>query len=221
MNELVWLKNDDVFTDSKVIADGTNNEHHAIQQIIKKYQKDIEDFGVVRFTHFKCENSKGGRPEKIYLLNEEQATFVITLLKNSPKVVAFKKELVKQFYSMRKVLLEKQTEMWIETRQKGKLVRKSEVGVIKQLVDYAKSQGSTHADMLYMTYSKLANKYAGISKRDTATVIQLNQLLIYETIAENLIKEGMKQGMNYKQIYQITKERFEMVQNIAYLKQAN
>ena len=44
----------------------------------------------------------------------------------------------------------KSTQAWLETRQQGKLTRKAETDVIQKLVEYAKEQGSTHADMLYM-----------------------------------------------------------------------
>ena len=46
-------------------------------------------------------NSKGGRPRKIYHLNEQQATLLITFLDNTPQVELFKVALVKQFYEMR------------------------------------------------------------------------------------------------------------------------
>ena len=44
MYELVELKGNDVFTNSKVIADGTNNQHESVVAIIRKYEKDILDF---------------------------------------------------------------------------------------------------------------------------------------------------------------------------------
>lgn len=37
MYELVEVRKDDIFTNSKVIAEGTGNQHHAVQQIINKY----------------------------------------------------------------------------------------------------------------------------------------------------------------------------------------
>ena len=43
MYELVELKGNDVFTNSKVIADGTNNQHESVVAIIRKYEKDILD----------------------------------------------------------------------------------------------------------------------------------------------------------------------------------
>lgn len=45
MNELVTLKGNDVFTDSLVISEGTGNKHHAIQQLISKYEVDFAEFG--------------------------------------------------------------------------------------------------------------------------------------------------------------------------------
>lgn len=56
------------------------------------------------------------------------------------------------------------------------LLRDEETDALKELVQYAREQGSQHADLLYMTYSKLANKFADISERDTATTRQLHVL---------------------------------------------
>ena len=218
MHELVTLKGNDVFTDSLVIAQGTNNQHESIKRIIEKNKTDMLSFGTLPILNRK---STGGRPEQYYQLNEEQATFLVTLLRNSIKIVAFKKELVRQFYAMRRFILEKQTSLWLETRQQGKLTRNSETDTIKQLVEYAKSQGSEHADKLYMTYSKLANKMAGIKKRDEATVAQLNNLSLIENIILNCIQNGIIAEKNYKAIYQDCKRRLEMFKDIAYLETAS
>ena len=87
MKELVFLKSNNVFTDSMVIAKGTENKHRAIKQIIKKYENDINDFGKVRILNATL-NTKGGVQEtSYYLLNEPQATFLMTLLRNSKVVV--------------------------------------------------------------------------------------------------------------------------------------
>ncbi len=182
--------------------------------MIKKYKSDIEDFGTLLISN---EESCGGRPAEIYYLNEEQATFVITLLRNSKIVVAFKKELVRQFYAMRNFLMEKQSQDWEETRRIGKLTRRSETDTIKKLVEYAKEQGSTHLDKLYVNYSKLANKMAGITSREEATITQLNNLCMMENIILNVIEAGLEANRNYKQIYKDCKERIQMVSRLAYL----
>lgn len=221
MKELVTINGTDIFTDSKVIAEGTGNQHKSVIALIKKQSKRLEKFGILRFSDLKSTNPKGGRPTKICYLNEEQATLLITFLDNTDIVADFKVELVHQFYEMRRFILEKQTTAWLETRQQGRLTRKAETDVIQRLVEYAKSQGSEHADMLYMTYSKLANKMSGIKKRDEATVSQLNNLSLMENIILNCIQRGIVNGKYYKDIYKDCKRRLEIFKDIAYLEVAS
>lgn len=214
MYELVELKGNDVFTNSKVIADGTNNQHESVVAIIRKYEKDILDFGNIDFSDLK--SGKRGQPERVYYLNEEQATFVITLLRNSKIVVKFKKELVRQFYAMRRFILEKQSKLWGETRISNKENRLKETDVIKLLVDYAKEQGSTHSDKLYVTYTKLAKSVIG-GNRDNITVSDLNNLTLVESIILQTIRIDMSMGMHYKDIYRDCKNRIEQFADITYL----
>lgn len=211
MNEFVYIQRNDAFTDSLVIAEATDNEHNSVQALIKKYKSSLEQFGTIEFIDFKSKKSGRGRPVKICLLNELQATLLITFLENSEKVVKFKTELVRQFYEMRKLLAERHTTAWIETRKQGMLVRKDETDVIQKLVEYAKEQGSGHADMLYVTYTKLANKMAGITKRNEATTAQLNDLSTMERLIAKVVLDGMAAGLHYKEIYKNCKERLETV----------
>lgn len=213
MYELVELKNNEVFTNSKVIAEGTGNQHHAVRELIKKYRSEIEEFGTLSILN---EESTGGRPMEVFYLNEEQATFVITLLRNSKVVVKFKKELVRQFYAMRRFILEKQSKLWIDTRTANKENRIKETDVIKMLVDYAKEQGSTHSDKLYMTYTKLAKTIIK-GKRDDISVSDLNNLTLVESIILQTIRIDMSMGMHYKEIYKDCKGRIERFADIAYL----
>ena len=218
MYELVELKKDEVFTNSKVIAEGTGNKHEAVQAIISKYSDDIKDFGALRFEMrvLKHENYKGSTREKIYYLNEEQATFLITLLRNSKVVVKFKKELVRQFYAMRKFLLEKQSKVWIEMRESNKQNRLRETDVIKELVEYAKEQGSTNSDKLYMTYTVLAKKVVG-GDRNNISISDLSTLTLVESVILQTIRIDMSMGMHYKDIFKDCKERLEKLTEIAYL----
>lgn len=214
MYELVEVKENDVFTNSKVIAEGTSNQHESIVAVIRKYEKDIQDFGRLDFSDLK--SGKRGHPERMYYLNEEQATFVITLLRNSKVVVKFKKELVRQFYAMRRFLIEKQSKQWNDTRIASKENRLKETDVIKLLVEYAKQQDSAHAEKLYMTYSKLANSIVG-GKRDYMSTSELNTLTLVESIILQTIQIDMSMGMHYKDIYKDCKDRIARFAEIAYL----
>lgn len=166
----------------------------------------------MRFSHFKCGNNERdfrGRPTRVAFLNEQQATFLITLLRNSEIVIEFKSELVDQFFKMRQILMQRATLDWQETRRIGKLTHRTETDVIKQLVAYAKAQGSKHAEHLYQVYSRLANKVVGLKggDRDNANIKQLNRLDDVESMIFHIIQRGMVQCKHYKEIYQDCKIR--------------
>lgn len=67
MGKLVEVKGNTVFTTSKIIAEGTGNKHHAIQQIIQKYQPVFKrEFGQVAFEMRAVKYSRGVNSEKVY-----------------------------------------------------------------------------------------------------------------------------------------------------------
>lgn len=221
MSELIILKNNDVFTTSLVIAEGTNVKHKNIKELVSKYENDLKDFGKVRVLNATLDTNGGTQKTSYYLLNEQQATFLMTLLRNTKVVVEFKKELVKQFYQMRQILLEKQTALWQNTRIEAKANRLRETDEIKALVAYAKENGSKNAEKYYITFSNLANKAVGIdsNQRSTATTSQLNNLILIENIISHVVKEGLQKQSHYKGIYKACKERIEQFKYIAYLGQ--
>ena len=63
-----------------------------------------------------------GRPQKTYQLNEQQATFLITMLDNTPQVKQFKKNLVNEFYCMKQELTQRQINRAIEKPQRKMLM---------------------------------------------------------------------------------------------------
>ncbi len=216
MYELVEIRENDIFTTSKIIAEGTNNKHNSITAIIQKYGDDFKEFGIIRFVDLKSKNPQGGRPERIYYLHEEQATLLMTYLRNNEVVRKFKKNLVLQFYKMRRFLIEKQSKLWNDTRLACKENRLKETDVIKLLSEYAKEQGSSHSNKLYLIYTKLANSVVS-GKRDDLTVSELNTLTLVESIIKQTIEIDMSMGMNYKDIYQDCKDRIEKFAEITYL----
>lgn len=86
MNELVYIEpnklDSEPFTTSEIIAECTSVTHRYIREAIHKYQYEIESFGIlVAHGTFIQEKKRRGQPQKIYRLNEQQATFLMTLLK--------------------------------------------------------------------------------------------------------------------------------------------
>lgn len=227
MDNLVILKGNDVFTNSWVIAEGTGNSHRAIKSIVDKYSDDFKEFGKLSY-HSKwfenekqkkifSDNSKGVSREKtkieVILLNEPQATLLITYLRNTEQVRRFKKNLVFEFYRMRDFIREKQTPAWQESRQTGITTRKKETDAIKRLCEYATAQGSKHPERLYTAYTKLANKAAGITNRTTATNLQLSVLTVAESIIAQTIDAGIEENKP-KEIYQDCKRKLAVLQGV-------
>ena len=127
------------------------------------------------------------------------------------KALQWKLKYIEAFNAMEKIITEKVTTAWIETREQSKITRKAETDVLQELVEYAKEQGSTHSDRLYMIYTKLAHKMAKVTNRDEATQAQLNDLSMVERLITKVVLDGMKEGVYYKQIYQNSKERLDTV----------
>jgi len=211
MTELVFCNKaiTEPFTTSDVIAEHAGVKHHAIQQLLTKHQEDFEDFGSLAFEMRVKTRKIGATTEKIYQLNEQQATLLLTYLKNTQQVRAFKKELVRQFYAMREYIREHQSPHWQQTRLASKTNRRMETDTIQVFVEYAIAQGSKRANRYYCLFSKLADEAVGIQpkQRDDATVTQLNSLALVETILANTIQACMAQDKPYKDVYKECKTR--------------
>jgi len=220
MNELVIIKGSSIFTDSLVVSEGAKVEHESVIRMIGKYSNRILRLGSVRFTDLKSENLQGGRPTKIAELNEQQATFLLTLLKNTDPVVDFKFKLTQEFYRMRQFILEKQTSEWQQSRLTGKQIRHDETDVIlTKLIPLAEKQGSKNSGKLYMTYSKLVNLVLGIEagQRDNLPTPYVDAIRFLENAISNIISMEVDKGTYYKEIYQICKIKCFIVKELAFL----
>lgn len=207
MSELVFLTNGkklEPYTTTAVMAECTGITHRKIKDAVRRNGEALKTFGKVARYQATLESGQKGVG---YRLNEPQATFLMTLLKNTPVVLEFKKELVRQFYAMREYIRERQSPIWADTRALGKQVRKEETEAVKALVEYAKGQGSQHAERYYILLSRLADASAGVTDRDAAAVMQLNTLLLMERLISKEIHTGIECGKHYADIYRACKDR--------------
>ena len=108
------------YTTPDVIASNTGNSLKSVNQLVRYKKKHLERFGILTFEMAKLNGR--GRPRKIYHLNEQQATLLITFLDNTPQVELFKVALVKQFYEMRDELTKRNINRAIEKPVKKTLM---------------------------------------------------------------------------------------------------
>ena len=106
-NSLVFLSSNNLpLTTTVIIADSLDKRHTDVLALTHKYENELRNFGSVPFkTELKKAGIHGAQQEAEYAyLNEQQATLLISMMRNCPKVIAFKIALVKAFYEMRKLL---------------------------------------------------------------------------------------------------------------------
>lgn len=100
LNNLITIEEGEAFTNSEAIAEGAGYEHATVVKLIKSYQERLEEkFGPLRFKIRVRENN--GLPSKVFLLNELQATSLMTLMRNNKAVVDFKLRLVEEFNKLK------------------------------------------------------------------------------------------------------------------------
>lgn len=101
MKTLVQIVNDTPKVSHRTVAEFTNNEQRGINQLIRDNMPDFEEFGEVEVSTQKVQTAGGVQKQKTFWLNEQQATLLLTYLRNSEVVRKFKKSLVREFYLMR------------------------------------------------------------------------------------------------------------------------
>ena len=203
MNNLVYLtpNTEEPFTTSEVIAECAGVKRDTVQKLIQRHEKDLREFGKVGFEIRPLSGSKTGQTVKSYHLNEQQATLLLTFLRNTPVVIEFKKELVRQFFAMRKELMNIKA-----IKAERKPLRTSMTDAIKALPD------SPHKQFKYSQYTDLAytaalgrtarqlRKERGADKDATASDYMNADELAAVASMENRISVLLDVGMSYQQI---------------------
>lgn len=114
MTELVQLTTQDVsrgipVTTSEIVASEYKVKHHAVQQLLNKYESDFNELGKLAF---QMRPLASGQAEKIYQL--------VTFMKNTDIARRAKVQFVRAFSFMKKELLAR-----TDTRKIGKIARLS------------------------------------------------------------------------------------------------
>ena len=203
MNNLVYLtpNTEEPFTTSEVIAECAGVKRDTVQKLIQRHEKDLREFGRVGFEIRTLQTRGGQQMAKVYHLNEQQATLLLTFLRNTPVVIEFKKELVRQFFAMRKELMNIKA-----IKAERKPLRTSMTDAIKALPD------SPHKQFKYSQYTDLAytaalgrtarqlRKERGADKGATASDYMNADELAAVASMENRISVLLDIGMSYQQI---------------------
>ena len=181
------------YTTSAIIAECAGVKHHAIQEHIRKQIGRLEPFGKVSF---KMRPLQSGQQAKDYILNEQQATLLITFLKNTEQVANFKTNLVKAFFEMREELSKFRMQRALE-KPKRKTLHDS----IENWEQAPKHAHSTMNNLLLKAVTdrnakQLREERGGYNGIDSLTSDELEQYQAFEDMVIAMI--GL--NMSYQEI---------------------
>ena len=180
------------YTTHEIVAEHAEIEINSVRKLIDKHKEDLEAFGVLSFEIHKPEKgSLGGRPRKIYRLNEQQATLLVTYLGNTRPVRNFKTNLVKAFFEMRDELTQFKLQRALE-KPKRKTLHDS----IESWREAPKNAHSTITNLLLkgtsgMNKKQLMAARGGLTGIDSLTSTELVRYQALEDMAIAMINLGM------------------------------
>ncbi len=105
--KIITVENNESFVTIDTLVSFSGNAEVAVRQLLRDNESDIMDFSekILNFNGFSGfrrinANSKTIDWDKVRL-NEDQASYLLTLMKNSPEVKTFKKNLIKEFRALK------------------------------------------------------------------------------------------------------------------------
>lgn len=179
------------YTTHDIITDHAEIDNVSVRKLIDKHKEDLEVFGVLSFEiHKPYKGSVGGRPRKVYRLNEQQATLLVTYLDNSKPVRAFKQNLVKAFFDMRDELTKFQLQRELEKPKRRALHE-----AIETWQEAPKQAHSTVTNLLLKTVTgfnakQLKTLRGGRNGIDTLSSLELETYQTFEDMAIAMIDLG-------------------------------
>lgn len=187
MNDLLKQVGSEDRVDSRVLADGLQNQHKNVLELIDRYPDQMERFGKVAF---KTEPLPSGQKSRVAYLNEDQCYFLLSLSRNSDHVVDLKANLVEAFR---------------ESRESKKLIEEEYKPTYRQLHDAAHelAKDSANEKFIHMNLNKAVNKAVGIEpgQRKTLGVPARSMVTVAQMVAAN----AMQGATDHREGYQRAK----------------
>lgn len=163
--------------DSRLLAEHMNVQHKNSMELLQTHKAAFLELGHLRFqTEVGYRAQGGGKAERFALLNEDQAYFLLSLSRNTPRVVALKVKLVKAFSAARKAAQQRQTEYLPSYHQAH-----------DALQGLAPDPQRQH--YLHMNVNRLLNKVAGIEsgKRGCAPLGSQAMLIVGQMLTAQAV----------------------------------
>ena len=163
------------YTTADKVAEYAQVQHKHINRLIQQHEEDLSEFGLLRFENEAAPTESGTKYRKVYYLNEQQATLLITYLKNTPPVRAFKKALVHDFFEARQEIERRKAQRAVKAP-----VRRALTDAIRDSGENERMHGhafATYTNLIYKTaVGKTAAQLRKAGGRDALNHLTADQL---------------------------------------------
>ena len=177
------------YTTSEIIAECAEVQHHTVTRLLRNHKERFTAFGFYGFEIHKLDGK--GRPKKVYRLNEQQATLLITYLENTPQVVEFKTNLVKAFFEMRDELAKFKLQRALEKPKRKTLHDSIETWPVAPKHPHSTINNLLLKGASGMNKKQLVEARGGLTGIDSLTSTDLVRYQALEDMAIAMIKLGM------------------------------
>lgn len=179
--------------DSRVLSAHLGNRHKAVMALIERYAEQFKGFGQLPFQKEVGERAQGGgNPERFALLNEDQAFFLLSLSRNSERVVKLKAKLVQAFREARQLVDQHRAE-YLPTYHR-----------LHEEV-HGMAAGSSNRHFVHANINKLINKTAGLEAGQRSSCSDLPQqamLILAQAVATNALQGAVDHHEGYQRVKQ-------------------
>ena len=177
--------------DTRLMAIHLGNKHRPVMALIEKYAQSFDAFGKVLFQKTSSLDSATGQRERFALLNEDQAFFLLSLSRNSDRVVDLKVKLIQAFSEARRAADQRQVEYLPTYHQLHDVI-------------HSLARNSSNEKFVHMNVNKLVNKAAGVraGQRATLALFQQSMLIVAQAVAANALRGATDHHAGYERVKQ-------------------
>jgi len=221
--DLAYIAKGTVLCDSRIVADKlADGKHYRVKRVIEnliKKDKKVKGDSKSPLNQYSPqwilrESVYRGQNFTYYEMNKTAFTLVAMRFQ-SDEAYEWQLKFSTTFQLMESAIHNKSDAGWKQVRDDSKNVRLEFTGCIKEFTEYATSQGSKSAWRYYGNLTKMEYQALRLIEykekvpsnfRNTLDRMQLFMIIMAEHVANETIKQGMKDELHYKEIFLLAKQ---------------
>ena len=149
------------YTTADTVAQYAQVRHKTVNELIRKHEADLKEFGLLVLEMEAVERARGVKYAKVYHLNEQQATLLITYLRNTEPVRRFKKALVRGFFEARQELDRREVQRAIKAP-----VHRTLTDAIRDSGENERMHGQAFPTYINLIYKAVTGRTAAQMRKD-------------------------------------------------------